>query len=294
MDSKAIPISGGRNLPQSVPDAAGVYYLLDRYQKPLYIGKAGNIKKRILTHDYAENGVLSRHGEWIRFLKWELTGNNVIASLLEDHRIRSYWPPLNRAQKSKPLKFAVEYYVDRQERWRMSVVSKKSYRTNSIHFHSYPDAISHVSEKVRKWNLNGKLCSVPFNHDIDTQEHQGQFINMVNDEKSHITYDLFYGKGRAQGEHTFVLLSNGIYQGFGFIPENESRNPHMIQRNLVECLSSPTTEKTVKHLIEKKGIDFSFTGIELSNVIQTMKALPIERRGSLCIPFNENTPSATL
>jgi len=261
MDSKAIPISGGRNLPQSVPDAAGVYYLLDRYQKPLYIGKAGNIKKRILTHDYAENGVLSRHGEWIRFLKWELTGNNVIASLLEDHRIRSYWPPLNRAQKSKPLKFSVEYYVDRQERWRMSVVSKKSYRTNSIHFHSYPDAISHVSEKVRKWNLNGKLCSVPFNHDIDTQEHQGQFIIMVNDEKSHITYDLFYGKGRA---------------------------------NLVECLSSPTTEKTVKHLIEKKGIDFSFTGIELSNVIQTMKALPIERRGSLCIPFNENTPSATL
>ena len=119
-------------MPQSVPDAAGVYYLLDRYQKPLYIGKAGNIKKRILTHDYAENGVLSRHGEWIRFLKWELTGNNVIASLLEDHRIRSYWPPLNRAQKSKPLKFAVEYYVDRQERWRMSVVSKKSYRTNPL------------------------------------------------------------------------------------------------------------------------------------------------------------------
>ncbi|MFM7900461.1 MAG: hypothetical protein ACKPAD_00590, partial [Bacteroidota bacterium] len=121
-----------------------------------------------------------------------------------------------------------------------------------------------------------------------------QFMSMINDEKSHITYDLFYGKGRLNGEQSFVLLSNGIYQGFGFIPENESRNPHLIQRNLVECLSSPTTEKTVKHLILKKGIDFSFTGIELSNVIQTMKALPMERRGSLCIPFIENTPSAAI
>ena len=286
MDSKPLPIKSSKDVSGQLPELPGVYYFLDRYGKPLYIGKAANIRKRILTHDYGDDGVLARHGAWIQLVNWELTGNTVIASLLEDHRIRSYWPALNRAQKSKPWKFSVENYIDRQERWRMSVVSRKSYRLNAVHFHSYPDAIDHVSEKVRKWGLNGRLCSVPFNHDIGFQEHQQGFMEMIREEKSQIRYDIFYGKGRGVGEVSFVMLSNSMYQGFGFIAEKESRNPHLIQKNLIECLSSPTTEKTIKKLIEKEGVDFSFTGMELSNVIQSMKTLPKERKGSLCIPFS--------
>lgn len=286
MDSKPLHIKNTRDVAKQLPDLPGVYYFLDRYHKPLYIGKAANIRKRILTHDYGAEGILSRHGDWICFVKWELTGNALVASLLEDHRIRSYWPALNRAQKSKPLKFSVECYLDRQERWRMSVVSRKSYKLNAVHFHSYPDAIDHVSERVRNWQLNGRLCNVPFNHEIEISDHQQRFHAMMKDEKSQIKYDIFYGKGRTLGELSFVMLSNNMYQGFGFIGERESRDPHQIQKHLIECLSSPTTEKTVKKLLEKDGIDFSFTGMELSNVIVTMKALPHERKGSLCIPFN--------
>jgi hypothetical protein len=108
---------------------------------------------------------------------------------------------------------------------------------------------------------------------------------MIKEEKSQIRYDIFYGKGRTSGEKTYVMLSNNMYQGFGFIEDQESRNPHLLQKNMIECLSSPVTEKTVNKLIDKEGVDFSFTGIELSNVIQSMKALPMERKGSLCIPF---------
>jgi len=286
MESKPIPITKEKGFPTSIPEKPGIYQFLDRYGKPLYIGKATNIRKRILTHDYANDGILTRHSQWIHFLKWELTGNSTIASLLEDHRIRSYWPVLNRAQKSKPLKFSVEYYLDQQERWRMSVVTRKSYHHKGIHFHSYPDAIGHISDRVRKWDLNGALCNVPFNREIDTESHQGGFKKMMEEELGQTRYDLFFGKGRESGEVSFVLISNQVYQGFGFIDERESRNPHAIRKALIDCLTSPTTEKIIHKLTEKSGIDFSFTGMELSNVAMAMKPLPIQRKGSYCIQFD--------
>jgi len=261
MESKPIPISVDNKIPSHITDKAGVYQFLDRYGKPLYIGKASNIRKRILTHDYGQDGILVRHGQWIHYLKWEHTGNTTIASLLEDHRIRSYWPILNRAQKSKPLKFSVEYYKDQQERWRMSVVTRKSFRHQGIHFHSYSDAIDHVSEKVRSWNLNGALCNVPFNREIDFENHALGFNRMIDEELGHTRHDLFYGKGREPGEISFIMISNQVYQGFGFINEKCSRDPHEIRKNLIDCLSSPTTEKVIRKLHENKGIDFSFTGM---------------------------------
>lgn len=287
MESKPIPLNREKALPTSIPEKPGIYHFLDRYGKPLYIGKAANIRKRILTHDYTGEGILTRHSHWIHFVKWELTGNTVVASLLEDHRIRSYWPVLNRAQKSKPLKFSVEYYLDQQERWRMSVVTRKSYHHKGIHFHSYPDAIDHVAARVRKWDLNGGLCNVPFNRDVDTGSHQEGFLKMLDEEQGQTRYDLFFGKGREQGELSFILINNQVYQGFGFIDEHESRNPHSIRKALVDCLSSPTTEKIIQKLMEKSGVDFSFTGMELSNVTMTMKPLPVHRKGSYCIQFDK-------
>jgi hypothetical protein len=169
----------------------------------------------------------------------------------------------------------------------MSVVTRKSYHHKGIHFHSYPDAIDHVAERVRKWDLNGSLCNVPFNRDIDTDLHQQGFKSMMDEELGQARYDLFFGKGRETGEVTFILISSQVYQGFGFIPEQESRNPHAIRKALVDCLSSPTTEKIIQKLLEKGGVDFSFTGMELSQVTMAMKPLPTHRKGSYCIPFEQ-------
>jgi len=286
MESKPIVFFADKVPSMSLPDVTGIYYFMDRYEKPIYIGKAKNIRKRILTHDYTNGGVLFKHGKSVKLIKWELTGNITIASLLEDHRIRSYWPELNRAQKSKPLKFAVEYYRDMQERWRISLSTKKSYRINGIHFHRYEDAYDYVAGRVRNYQLNGIFCNVPINHETQIEKHQIQFQKMLADDRSQQLFDVFYDKGRSENERSYILTSNGIFQGFGFIGSNECRDPHKIKKNLVDCLSSPVTEKIIRKLYEKIGPEFSFTGIELSDVTQKMKALPEQRKGNLCIPFD--------
>jgi DNA polymerase-3 subunit epsilon len=91
--------------------------------KPLYIGKANNIKKRIRQH-FTTNNESSRVQSFMREVTdigFELTGNELIALLLEDAEIRRHWPPHNSAQKRKTLRTHVIRYSDQNGFERLAV-----------------------------------------------------------------------------------------------------------------------------------------------------------------------------
>lgn len=93
----------------ALPEAPGVYYFEDQSQRPLYIGKAQNLRKRVAQHfggrqDSARSSRLRRETYHLRFA---LTGTDWLAEVLEDTEIRRYFPPLNRAQKRRPKRFGL-------------------------------------------------------------------------------------------------------------------------------------------------------------------------------------------
>jgi DNA polymerase-3 subunit epsilon len=86
------------NLPKEafdrLPVKCGVYYFHDARGNVIYVGKAINIKKRIAGHfsGDAREWSRSRIRNEIHNISYELTGNELIALILESQEIRRLWP----------------------------------------------------------------------------------------------------------------------------------------------------------------------------------------------------------
>ncbi|MDO8602149.1 MAG: GIY-YIG nuclease family protein [bacterium] len=88
-----------KNLVNKFPNAPGVYFWLDKNKKPIYIGRAGSLKKRVasyfLTKDRRiQEMVNSAHG-----LKFQKTDTLLEAVILEANLIKKYWPKYNVVDK---------------------------------------------------------------------------------------------------------------------------------------------------------------------------------------------------
>ena len=104
------------NLPReqydNLPKAYGVYEFKDAQGKSLYIGKANNIKKRVTQHfsTQKESAKYHRLMKECHFLEYTILPNEILALILEDHKIREHWPTLNKSQKKQSLKFGLYAY----------------------------------------------------------------------------------------------------------------------------------------------------------------------------------------
>ncbi|MGJ1245159.1 nucleotide excision repair endonuclease [Sphingobacterium sp. UBA7038] len=84
---------------EGVPSAVGVYYIYDKHDALIYVGKSIDIRNRLLQHfrstDFKERkiqGAACRVG-------FELTGHELLALLYESDLIKKHQPYYNRAQR---------------------------------------------------------------------------------------------------------------------------------------------------------------------------------------------------
>lgn len=75
-----------------ISEKAGVYSFLDKNKKPIYVGKAVNLKKRIQSH---QKNLGERFFETAKFLKIEILDSEVAALIRESELIKKYQPKLN-------------------------------------------------------------------------------------------------------------------------------------------------------------------------------------------------------
>src|SRR5690606_34253787 len=82
-----------------LPESAGIYIFRDKHGKIIYVGKAINIKKRVLSHFTGNNGTLRRQAfiNEICSIDFEESGTELMALLMECQMIKKHWPPHNSA-----------------------------------------------------------------------------------------------------------------------------------------------------------------------------------------------------
>ncbi|TSA46127.1 excinuclease ABC subunit C, partial [bacterium] len=88
------------NLYKNFPDTPGVYLFKDKKGKLLYIGKAGNLKRRVSSyflrpHDYRIQKLVSE----IKKIEYKKTDTAIEALILEAKLIKKYQPPYNIREK---------------------------------------------------------------------------------------------------------------------------------------------------------------------------------------------------
>ncbi|MDQ3073110.1 MAG: exonuclease domain-containing protein, partial [Bacteroidota bacterium] len=109
-----IPPHLSRTQINALPEDAGVYYFKDERGKNLYIGKSTNIRQRVISH-LSEDISSERHQQMrskIHDIQYVLTGNDLVALLLESHEIKRWMPPFNRAERRKKYRYGIYSYID--------------------------------------------------------------------------------------------------------------------------------------------------------------------------------------
>jgi DNA polymerase III subunit epsilon len=245
------------NLPKEdfdmLPAKAGVYYFLDAHGQVIYVGKALNIKKRIAGHFTGEAREWNRSNirNEIHHITYELTGSELIALILESQEIRRLWPKYNLAQKYKVEEWGVFDYEDRNGYLRFCVNVTNKGAKPLITFSSKGDAWNFMWEKVKEFDLCPKLSGLQlarglcFSHQSGTCKGACQGIETVKkyNKRAQKSIDSFFevgesvaiiGQGRELEEKSLVLVENGNYLGFGFLPKEETIGSMESARNFIK------------------------------------------------------------
>lgn len=233
----------------NLPETPGVYYMMDEHDKPLYIGKAINVKQRISQHFTGTSGA-KRRQRWLReiyHIKVVETGSEALALLHEDHEIRHYWPPYNAAQKHPVAKWGVVSYRDRRNLIRFAVQRAEKRVDVLQHFYSYTSAQQYLAEVVKEYGLNSTLSGLGWESDVDDNTHQHAaelWLKQQKDNGGDLT--LLY-VGRSPQEKGFVLIEKGKYAGIGIAPvdvDDSDLKDHLWHKH-----DSPTAQQIVNSLL---------------------------------------------
>lgn len=229
------------NLPreqiEQLPDVPGVYYFHDRKTKIIYVGKAKNIRKRVLSH-FSNNKPGKQKQEFLRniySISFETCATELMAFIFESIEIRRLWPAYNRSQKRFEQTYALYAFEDQKGYLRLAI-GKRRKNLAAIHtFHLLAEGHQLLRKLIRDFHLCPKLCfmqsaAIPCTGVEDKtcsgaclqQEAAGAYNERVAEAIRSIHQRLpsfaVIDRGREEGELSCVLMEQGQFYGLGYLP----------------------------------------------------------------------------
>ncbi len=248
-----------------LPAKCGVYYFHDARGNVIYVGKALNIRKRITGHftGDAREWNRSRIRNDIHHITYELTGNELIALILESQQIRKHWPRYNLAQKTRVEEWGIYNYEDRNGYLRFSVNLVSRGSKPLIRFTTKGDAWNFLWGKVRHHELCPKLSGLQvakglcFNYQAgechgacmcveSVRKYNRRVADAIQSFSANGSSVAIVGKGRHRDEQSLVLVENGNYLGFGFFDSHLSVSNLEAARGFVDrSLETPVVQNVI-------------------------------------------------
>lgn len=107
-----IPDRLGIDKIMELPESTGVYYFLDADDQIIYVGKSINIRKRVKQHFQNINPKSNKLYQRAANIRYQETGSELIAFLLETEEIKQHQPEINRASRKKNFGYFIHHYID--------------------------------------------------------------------------------------------------------------------------------------------------------------------------------------
>jgi len=252
----------------SIPNAAGIYFFRNKKGKVIYVGKAKNLKKRVLGHFYDKSEKELNLCRETADIDFELSGSELIALLMEDAAIKHHYPQYNKASKRPPKSYAVFAFQDRGGVLHLAFNQFKAAPMPLITFYSLRDCRLFLEQLCTSFELCPKYCHLQegvtecSHFWIDTcrgicknEESISNYNERVHQAIEHISETtqntVLKEKGRNKNEEAFILIKDGRYQGYGFI-ENTVQITH--QNELDHYLIKQKDNGDVQRILRKQII----------------------------------------
>jgi DNA polymerase-3 subunit epsilon len=235
---------------EAIPNTPGIYFFRNKKNDILYVGKAKDLKKRVLGHFYNKSEKELNLCRETAYIDFELSGSEIIALLMEDAAIKKYYPPYNKAAKRNPKMYGIISYSDRSGIIHLAYNEIKANSNALITFYSITNCRTYLENLCLQFELCPKYCHLQegvshcFHYKIThcngicrDAETVDDYNHRVNLAIEHITQELKEQVIKTQGRHPeetgFIVINNGNYQGYGFIDTSEQIT-HMDE--LTTCL----------------------------------------------------------
>lgn len=236
----SIPPMLNESVLEAIPEGiTGVYYFHDKNGYVIYVGKALDIKKRLLQHfSFSSKGSkksIQMKNE-IADISYVATGDELIALLLESDEIKKLKPLFNVSQKKAR---AIPYYgifsaYDTHGYIQFSVQKIKDGDEPLNTADNLSGARAILNRMVERHNLCQSKCDLhqmqgPCFHfhlhkclgaclgQEDPEKYNERAVEAIKNYSFQQESFLILGKGRENIERSVICIERGQYKGFGYV-----------------------------------------------------------------------------
>lgn len=224
---------------EKLPATTGMYLFKDKAGKILYVGKAKNIKSRVLSHIYSKTQTSINLCTATHHLDFVATGNELCALLLEADYIRQYYPQFNKAQKRPINTYQIISYKDRRGVLQLALGKTKNTTDAVFTLYNKIAAIELLMQLCETHNLCPKYCALQITNEPCSHYTLKDCKGVCSGTEDIEIYNLrvtaalaqleavketyvIKDKGRTLQESSIILVEKGEYKGFGFIENTET------------------------------------------------------------------------
>ena len=263
-----------------LPETFGVYYFKNSAKEIIYVGKANNIKQRVISHFYDKKKKEREMCQETAHLSYTETGSELLALLLESSEIKTKFPKFNKSQKNSNAAIGLFSYEDQKGILHLAFNKLKLTPNPILTFYSIAECRAFLESLCNEYELCPKYCHLQTNVKNCFSYHlqnckgvctQKEEISIYN-KRVHkaITSIGFKAKnlviketGRNNAEIGFTLILDGTYKGFGYIDKTQAeqleqtedyqfflqpkRDNRDVQRILTAYLKKNSKEKQQKN-----------------------------------------------
>lgn len=254
------------NIIEELPSEIGVYYIHDLDGNIFYIGKSKNIKKRVLSHLTAESSKAQKIQKKLARVTFELSGNECIALLKEQHEIKNNQPDLNHAMKYRQFEIGIR--IDKSNPYHHLIIEQVKQEEQYLEVFKNKKT---ANRKLRFWLDEFTLCEsktslgnpkkVCFGHGIKkcngaclgNESSQVYNKRLLKIEKS-LRYPhknmLIIDKGKTKGEKSFIYIKDTVFQGYGYFNLNHQiKTIDAIEKRLIPIKNNRDSQALIRGFI---------------------------------------------
>ncbi|UXX80683.1 exonuclease domain-containing protein [Reichenbachiella carrageenanivorans] len=246
-----IPPQLDRDTYRSLPQATGVYYIYDASQTLVYIGKAKNIRQRMLSHFNDKSRKEKSLFEATADIRYVLTGSELIALLMESDEIKKHQPKFNRALKQTKATYGLYAYENQKGVLQLSVAKLQAGSLALNTFVGLARATKFLEQAVASYRLCPKYCGLEKTQDSCFASKIKKCNGVCADRESVVDYNVrveeliddlilkredFYIEepGRTADEIGIVQIKQGEYQGYGYVSSSDQNTGYEGYENCIE------------------------------------------------------------
>ena len=196
----------------ALPKDTGVYYFKDQNGKIIYVGKANNIRARVLSHFYDKAKKELKMCQQTADISFTQTGSELLALLYESAEIKKHMPLYNRAQRRTKDSFGLFTYMDQRGIKHLAYARINQIPRALITFPNQNACRAFLTKLCEKFELCPKYCHLQQTSGSCFHFQLKNCHGVCNDQESIVAYNIRVDQAIEtiyQEPKTFIIEEKG-------------------------------------------------------------------------------------